>query len=139
MTCVLSFSDVENMFIKEADFGFHFISVFYGHGVVLPCAVSDPSFNVTLLTHSYQDFTNRDGVTFDPIQGFFVASPYYVFSGTFKCFARTNGTDGDVITEEKTLVLKYFGQYSQIFCDVKFWVGSLISGIAVIASVVFDL
>ena len=103
------------MFIKEAEFGIHFVSVFYGHRVVLPCAVSDPAFNVTLFTLSYQDFTNRDGVTFDPIQGFIVASPYFVFSGTFNCFAHANGTDGEIVTEKKTLALKYFGQYSQVF------------------------
>ena len=115
MDCFCCFSDIENMFIKEAEFGIHFVSVFYGHRVVLPCAVSDPAFNVTLFTLSYQDFTNRDGVTFDPIQGFIVASPYFVFSGTFNCFAHANGTDGEIVTEKKTLALKYFGQYSQVF------------------------
>ena len=115
------FSDIENMFIKEAEFGIHFVSVFYGHRVVLPCAVSDPAFNVTLFTLSYQDFTNRDGVTFDPIQGFIVASPYFVFSGTFNCFAHANGTDGEIVTEKKTLALKYFGQYSQVFLTNKIY------------------
>ncbi|XP_070197550.1 vascular endothelial growth factor receptor 1-like [Littorina saxatilis] len=101
-------SDTENMFLKEAPFDIIFVTVFYGHRVVLPCAVSDPAFNVTL--HSmigHKDFTNTDGVTFDPMQGFIVESPYYIFSGTFGCYAKGNATDGSQATEDLKLVLKY--------------------------------
>ncbi|KAL8622266.1 hypothetical protein ACOMHN_043789 [Nucella lapillus] len=102
-------SDEDNMFIKESALKIFFVSVMYGHRVAFPCAVSDPSFNVTLFSAiGHQDFTNKDGVTYDPVQGFIVASPYYVYAGTFKCLAKTEASDGSgEITEELKLVLKF--------------------------------
>ncbi|KAK7496610.1 hypothetical protein BaRGS_00012262 [Batillaria attramentaria] len=100
-------SDPDNMFILEVKFLFLIVSVNYGHEVVIPCAVSDPMFNVTLIKNiGQEDFTNKEGVTFDPVQGFVVASPYYTFAGEFKCFAYGNSSDGPA-EDELPLILRF--------------------------------
>ena len=105
------FADVNNMFIRKAHYVYHVVFVYYGHRAVIPCAVSDPSFNVTLVhAASLQDFNRKDGVTFDPMEGFIVASPYYVWGGTFTCKARAFLADGSVWEEESRVVLKYQGE-----------------------------
>ncbi|KAL8559545.1 hypothetical protein ACOMHN_018708 [Nucella lapillus] len=86
-------SDLRHMFIREAQFGVLVVPLYYGHQATIPCAVSNPTFNVTL-SHSFtlEDFTNRKDLVFDPIEGFIVAFPYYVYQGTFICKAEINDT-----------------------------------------------
>ncbi|KAK7478684.1 hypothetical protein BaRGS_00030069, partial [Batillaria attramentaria] len=113
-------SDPDHMFIREGSSmypgtNFHLVVIYYGQEAVIPCAVSDPDFNVTLIrTIGQQDFTDEEGVTFDPVYGFVVASPYYVFSGSFKCFAKGTTEDG-LAEEELTAYLMFRGKEMQFF------------------------
>lgn len=98
-------SDPDYKFIRESPFAVLFVSVLFGRRVVLPCAVSDPTFNVSLIrTIGEEDFTNKEGVEFDPVQGFVVNTPYYIFSGNFKCLAQDNTTD---VPDELSLFLHF--------------------------------
>lgn len=104
--------DPEHQFVDEQSFPI--VSVFFGHRVVLPCAVTDPAINVTLQKDiGSEDLTRFEGVTFDPIEGFIVEYPYYIFSGIFHCIAEGFNDTKD----RKQLYLKYQGRASPIFLE----------------------
>ncbi|XP_050417001.1 vascular endothelial growth factor receptor 1 isoform X1 [Patella vulgata] len=70
---------------------------------VIPCKVSDPTVNVSLVKSiGMVPVSGRKDVTYDPEVGFTLYFPNLFYAGNFKCIAEYNGTE-----DEMMVVLRY--------------------------------